>query len=60
MIRCRCGTWTNHGLTCAKYSADAWNTFARPPVDKEEEEEIEEVSLNELEEHIENENEEED
>ncbi len=51
MIRCRCGTWTDYGMTCSR-CADAWNKVVLPPKnDDEEEEEVEEelISLEELE-----------
>lgn len=51
MIRCRCGTYTNFGLTCSKCAAEIWNGTPPPPEEsKDEEEEVELVSLDELEE----------
>lgn len=38
MIRCRCGAWTNFGMTCSKCAADIWDTAPPPPTEEAEEE----------------------
>ena len=54
MVRCRCGAWTNFGLTCTKCRLDS---FTSSGTDKESE--TDDVSLEELEE-VEEEDEEDD
>lgn len=33
MIRCKCGTWTEFGLTCVNCRQDAYRNLTKPPVD---------------------------
>lgn len=32
MIRCRCGTWTEYGITCVKCRQDVYKTLVPAPV----------------------------
>lgn len=33
MLRCRCGVWTEFGLTCVNCRKDAYRNLNKPPVD---------------------------
>ena len=49
MIKCRCGRWTNFGLTCAQCAAEAWIKDIPTPDEDDDEENVEPLSLDELE-----------
>jgi hypothetical protein len=54
MIRCRCGRWTNYGLTCSQCRTHTFNTgegknnSEGEETEEVEEEETEELDLEEL------------
>lgn len=51
MIRCRCGTWTNYGMTCSRCAPEAWHKSDTEPeevVEIEEETEEEDDDDDEL------------
>lgn len=45
MIRCRCGTWSDYGLTCVSCRQDTYRSMSKPLVETEEGEPIELVPL---------------